>query len=190
MGKVSFGRPKTATSPRDDAAMSMWRFRKLNRLNVLWFAALPGLFFGMPYLYAAADSFTTQPENKTAVNKAASDDGAHQSGVSLQVEAKASSGGSSTVASTTSGSVSATTNAASPQDSVDVTVNGQTVPVPQSGSVHKHFSSKDGQTVVDVRVEGGGNAQSRSSTSIEINSQSFSSGSETNGGEGRHPDRR
>ncbi len=74
---------------------------------------------------------------------------------------------------------------------VDVTVNGQNVPVPENGTVHKRLSGNNGETTVDVRVDNGSSSQSSSSSTVIIEQHSYSSGDTTNeGGTGRHPARR
>lgn len=56
----------------------------------------------------------------------------------------------------------------------DVTVNGQSIPVPEQGSVHKVIENGNGQTTVDISVESetSGTSQSQSSTNIQMNSSS------------------
>lgn len=78
------------------------------------------------------------------------------------------------------------------QSKVDVTVNGQTVPVPKQGTYNKRIYQDNGDTVIDVTVEGddSSSAQVNSSTSIQVQSQSFSTGSNVTGDGGRHPARR
>lgn len=78
---------------------------------------------------------------------------------------------------------------------VDVTVNGQDVPVPDNGSVHKTLTDGSSKTIVDIKVNGhqSVSSNSNSSTTIEVNSHSISIGDEpqddpTAGG--RHPARR
>lgn len=67
-----------------------------------------------------------------------------------------------------------------------VTVNGQSVPVPDNGSVHKTYTTNNGHTTVDV-TNSSTNSYSSSST-VNINSFSYSSntvnGSSTTGGSG------
>lgn len=76
---------------------------------------------------------------------------------------------------------------------VDVSVNGQDIPVPQNGSVHKQIADSNGQSVIDIQV---GNSSdegtSSSSSTVIIEQYSYSTGSETkkSGGSSRHPDRR
>ena len=64
--------------------------------------------------------------------------------------------------------------------STEVTVNGESIPVPQNGSFQKKVTTKDNQTVVDVSIQ---NNQSgsyhNSSTTIEVNSDGSSAGDQT-----------
>lgn len=187
MGEGSLSRFKF-----DKTQVSLWLahahnfFQRHTALSL--FGGVLGIgLFGMPLLSGAANSYVWSTEEQPTQNISSAQ--ALQEETQLRVEASAKSTSTNSLTSGST-SVSATTNAANPQDSVDVMVNGQTVPVSQNGSVQKHFVSKDGKTVVDVQVDGGGSAHSHSSTSIEINSQTFSSGSETNDAKGRHPNRR
>ena len=63
----------------------------------------------------------------------------------------------------------------------DVTINGQKVPVPKDGSIHKRMSSNGSETIVDVQIDNdsGSNSNSSSSTTIIIDSHSSNS-SESN----------
>lgn len=162
----------------------------LNTRKTAALTALAGItiFFGMPYAYSAANSYMNHGSAPDATGFEKKNMQADSEKL-LRVDTDPDSSGSSESSSATSKSttgITATTNAVNPQASVDVTVNGQAVDVPQNGTVHKKFSSHNGNTSVDVRIEGSGSAQSNSSTSIEVNSQSYSSGSETNGEKGRH----
>ncbi len=69
----------------------------------------------------------------------------------------------------------------SSKSSVQVTVNGETVPVPENGSVHRTLQSADGQTTLDVSTSSDGGASNSSSSSLNVNvssnSSSFSSNS-------------
>lgn len=76
---------------------------------------------------------------------------------------------------------------------VDVHVNGQKVPVPKNGQVHKRISDNGNETVVDVQVENGGsNHSTKSSTNISVEQHSYSSGDVTKegGSNNRHSRRR
>lgn len=75
---------------------------------------------------------------------------------------------------------------------VDVTVNGQGVAVPQNGSVHKRMTDSDSKSTVDIQVDNNSSSQNSSSSTVIIEQHSFSTGDETKdtGGSGRHPDRR
>lgn len=55
-------------------------------------------------------------------------------------------------------------------------VNGQTVPLPSHGSVHKEIKSKNGKTTLDVSVDSNsaGVSHSNTSTNIELNSSTES----------------
>jgi hypothetical protein len=78
---------------------------------------------------------------------------------------------------------SATANVQVTSDnSTHVEVNGQIIPVPENGSVHKTIQSPDGNSVVDVTVEnnnGGFTSSSSSFNSTNINSFSSSSNGTT-----------
>lgn len=78
---------------------------------------------------------------------------------------------------------------------VSAHINGEPVTLPNSGSNTKHVHQNTGQSVIDITVEGQGNSSSyvHSSTSIEVNGQSYSNStgsSNVSGDEGRHPRRR
>lgn len=60
----------------------------------------------------------------------------------------------------------------------DVQVNGQSIPVPDEGSVHRVIKNKDGETTVDISVKSdtSGTSRSHSSTNIQMNSSTDLSG--------------
>lgn len=73
---------------------------------------------------------------------------------------------------------------------VNVTVNGEEVPVPDHGSVHEVLSDNENRTVVDINVNGSSTSTSHThtSTTIKINSNTSTSGDEqTNTRGGNHP---
>lgn len=72
------------------------------------------------------------------------------------------------------------TNARSKNGEVNVNVNGQHIQVPENGSIHKRITSNENKSVVDVQVDNNSGSQnfSSTSTSIDINQQSFSEGSD------------
>lgn len=76
---------------------------------------------------------------------------------------------------------------------VDVSVNGQKVPVPENGIVHKSITSNNGQTTIDIHVDNKSNSSSSSSSSVVVEQHSYSSGdtAQSEGGiSSRHPARR
>ncbi len=76
---------------------------------------------------------------------------------------------------------------------VDVRVNGQNIPVPHNGSVHKQMQSDDGNATIDIQVDNNSSTHNSSSSSTVIVEQhSYTTGDETEdtGGSSRHPDRR
>ncbi len=79
---------------------------------------------------------------------------------------------------TTSKAISTTTASDS---SVQVTVNGESVPVPENGSVRRTIQSADGQTTLDVSSSSDGESSNNSYSSLNVNlssnSSSFSSNS-------------
>lgn len=58
-----------------------------------------------------------------------------------------------------------------------VTVNGQNVPVPESGTVHRVIQQPNGSTTLDVSVDhqGGSSATTTSSNSVDVQVHSSSS---------------
>lgn len=89
--------------------------------------------------------------------------------------------------------VNSTQQSSGSGDEVEVHVNGQKVPVPKNGQVHKRISDNGNETVVDVQVENGGsNHSTNSSTNISVEQHSYSSGDVTKegGSNNRHPRRR
>jgi hypothetical protein len=70
---------------------------------------------------------------------------------------------------TTDTSVNASVNSSSDNSSTtDLTVNGQSIPVPDNGSVSKTVQTNDGQTNVDINVQNHGTASNRSSSSTNV----------------------
>lgn len=57
-------------------------------------------------------------------------------------------------------------------DTADVRINGQAIPVPDNGEVHKTIKDDNGQTKVDISVQSNtsGSRESRSSTSFRLES--------------------
>lgn len=54
-------------------------------------------------------------------------------------------------------------------------VNGDNVPIPDNGSVHKEISTGSGNASIDVNVQSNGSTNSESSSSIDLNVNSSSS---------------
>lgn len=75
---------------------------------------------------------------------------------------------------------------------VDVTVNGQHIPVPHNGSVHKRMTGSEGESTVDIQVNNSTDTNNSSSSTVIIEQHSHSTGSEASNSDGnsRHPDRR
>lgn len=78
---------------------------------------------------------------------------------------------------TASGDTSQKTNSDNGATHAQLHVNGQSVPLPSQGTVHKEITSKDGKTTVDISVNSNssGTSQSTTSTNIELNSSTNSS---------------
>lgn len=77
--------------------------------------------------------------------------------------------------------LSMSTGEDSSKNNVQVTINGESVPVSEQGSVHRTMKSADGQTTVDVSSSSNGDASNSSYSSLDLNvssnSSSFSSNS-------------
>ena len=58
-----------------------------------------------------------------------------------------------------------------------VNINGQSIPVPQNGSIHKEINNADGKTTVDISIDSSssGSSKSNSSMNIDLNSTTSSS---------------
>lgn len=86
-------------------------------------------------------------------------------------------------------------NSVPESDSIDsdttVRVNGQNIPVPENGSVHKTVPTEGGHTSIDIdqHTSSSGGQQS-SSTRIEVESRSSSTSSGTDSSSSRHTRRR
>lgn len=77
------------------------------------------------------------------------------------------------------------------QSQTKIDINGQTTVIPEGGSVSKSFKSKDGKTDVKVFVDdNSSNTSGTSSTFIEINSKSYSTGGNLSDDERRQINRR
>jgi len=75
-------------------------------------------------------------------------------------------------------------------NSTNVTVNGQSIPVPQSGTVRKKLpSGNNNQTNIDITIKNDGSGSTRTDTDISIYSDSRSSSSSREDN-GRQPPRR
>lgn len=62
-----------------------------------------------------------------------------------------------------------------PITQTNVQVNGDTIPVPNNGSVHKEISTGSGNASIDVSVQSNGSSNSASSSSVNLNVNSSSS---------------
>jgi hypothetical protein len=65
--------------------------------------------------------------------------------------------------------------ATAPVTQTNVQVNGNNVPVPNNGSVHKEISTGSGNASIDVSVQSNGSSNTESSSSIDLNINSSSS---------------
>lgn len=76
--------------------------------------------------------------------------------------------------------------------STEVSINGQSIPVPPNGHLHKEVTDDGNHTTVDISVEGhqSGSASNHSSTTVEVNGHSadIEDQTDTRGGL-RHPNR-
>ncbi len=79
-------------------------------------------------------------------------------------------------ASSTTTTSNSTNVSANSEGSTSVSVNGETVPVPQNGSVHKTVTNENGTTTVDVQ-----NSNNSGNTSTQVNTFSSSSTTTSNG---------
>jgi len=79
------------------------------------------------------------------------------------------SGGQSSSSTATEGQASNTSNT-----DVDITVNGESIPVPESGVLHETYTSNNSEVTVDINVSG--DSSSNSSTIIDIDSFHSSTG--------------
>lgn len=133
-------------------------------------AALP--FFG---------STNTSSTNKNGVNRT----------IRLEAtkEGSVASDGQSENSGQSSFSASSDTSTDQSASSGSVTVNGETIPVPKNGSVHKVVPSADGNTSVNIQMNNGSSSVSTHSysssvttqngqTSVQIDQHSSTSGTE------------
>lgn len=66
------------------------------------------------------------------------------------------------------------------ESSTDITVNGQSIDVPENGSVHQTLTDENGQTTIDATnqhsstSDSSGSTSNKSSSKVRINSQSTS----------------
>lgn len=84
---------------------------------------------------------------------------------------------------TPSGSVNSGQVSSHNQANIQLHVNGQAIPVPPQGTVHKEISSQNGKTSVDLSVNSAtsGTSQSHSQTSMNIEMNSSTNSQSTGG---------
>lgn len=80
-------------------------------------------------------------------------------------------------------------------NNVNVTVNGQAIPAPENGTVHKQLKDEKNNSVVDVMIDNNSShanqdGTSSSFTSVEINQHSYSSSTDEESNMGRSDYRR
>jgi hypothetical protein len=130
-------------------------------LAALAFSIIPAAVFGLSHEGGSQSSVPTRTSVTTP---------------SVSTETQTSSTPSSnTTQSTTSTSLQATTNVpgdgSAPQTSVKI--NGESVPVPPNGEVHRVIQDNNGTTTLNMSVNSGSSSnRSHSSSSININSSS------------------
>ena len=167
---------KTLASSRLRQAYSLAsKHKRLNYGSALVLAVL-----AVPFAVQAVNG-SFEPDNEVQVERS-------EEQMQLpEVKAEATQESSSSSSENTQQGSSSSSNS-----DVNVQVNGQNVPMPESGTLHKRITDGNSETVVDVEIDNGsGSSTSSSSTSIHINQHSFSSGDETQeGGNSRHPARR
>lgn len=83
---------------------------------------------------------------------------------------KVSNNGDSSQSVTSQTTIAATSN----NGQTDVSVNGEPVPVPANGEVHKTITSNNGKTQVDISSSSSSDAANSSNTSINLNVSSSS----------------
>lgn len=115
---------------------------------------------------SAAPTGSFIPSNSDVQSSADDKQSPHGSDIRLESKSESSNGGDSTV---------------------DVTVNGQAVPVPNNGSVHKRMTTNGSETIVDVNINNGAGSNGSSTTNTTVEIDHFS-GSDNRGG--RYDDRR
>jgi hypothetical protein len=110
-----------------------------------------------------------------------------QSEAGGQVEGAVSGEGGSSNSSNIDTSVDVSNDAGDPGEdhkpNVEVTIDGEDVPVPQSGQVHQKKSTNHTESIVDISVQG--NSTGSSHTDIQINNQHYSIDDEDDGSGGR-----
>jgi len=105
-------------------------------------------------------------------------------------KATVSSKGSENGSGSSSSDESATNSSSGRNDNnVNVTINGQTIPTPENGTVHKRLKDDENKSVVDVTIDNKSSQPNQygstsSSTSVDVNQHSYSSstGEENNTG--------
>lgn len=154
------------------------RFPSYNHAPRKKTAALIGSLAGLLLLPAAGYAINSRLSNNEATHNSNSPSNSSNQGAGISDGSSTQQVLPSTATNSASTNVQTDTNQSSGSNAqTSLTINGQNVPVPANGSVHKTIVGNNSQTDVDVNVQNSGTATSQhSSTSLQVFSNSSSSG--------------
>jgi hypothetical protein len=98
----------------------------------------------------------------------------NSSRTTVDVNSQSARMGASSEPSVDSGGSLPQANTKAVSNNVNLNINGEDIPVPENGSVHKEFSSDNGSNNIELRVNSTSNGESQSSVRIRSDSSSSS----------------